>query len=245
MTIDFLQRRVDLKNPEMIRKFALFFRSTVQQYSVRYYDENGVEFINASLGEIDHNLYFKKKPKLTLFMTAFYTKSCLTSPQNDDPINHIVDDNHTMEYMAKKILRNVFQCMNDAKMSLECVQEIMNEYIVRADVHIQGGIVGEGNDFESFLQQVNDDEGSPLYSFCEDNIDDLKLEEGIKFNNKKINSCQPILIDMILGILNMALYAAYVYATGSVLNILLASKRSEIIFQPDRDGKYRLGLIHE
>ena len=58
-----------------------------------------------------------------------------------------------------------------------------------------------------------------------------------------MSSCKPILIDMLLGIFNFALYAAYLKAIKKKLHIFLASGRSNIIFESGNDGTNDFGVI--
>ncbi len=237
---NFLQRVVNLNDPNMIREFALFFRRTVEQHAVRFTDSEGSTYINASLGEIDEQLYSSEDPKRILFVTAFYTKGCLTYGENPDTINHIVDNNDTIEYQSDKIIRNAIQCINNVELTDDGFKELMKTYIARTDAHVTGGISGKGNKFDTFFDDVNND--PDLSSFCNDFRKDLQLKETLKMDDKRISSyCRPILIDMILGICNVALYAAYVHAKGQTLHIYLASSRSRIIFEPNVDGTYHHG----
>ena len=229
----FLQTKIDLSNPAMIKDFARLFIRTVRDYAVRY-----GHFTNASLGEIDEALYNADVPKLILFLTAFYTKSCLTSGENPNPINHIVHKNHTIAYQSDKIIRNAIQCIIDKELTDESFKEIMG-HIAFADVHTRGGTVGEGNSFPELYDEVNSD--PPLSSFCKEYENEWKLKTVLKMENKQITSCNPILIDVIIGICNFSLYAAYVYAKGYKLHINLATDRSKMIFEPSNDGTYTFG----
>jgi hypothetical protein len=235
-----LQHKSDAKK---IRKFALLFRELIERYAVRY-NEGDNEYIVASLGEINKELYSSDCTyhKLILFMTAFYTKSCLMSNSNpDDPINHIDDKNHTIHYQTDKIIRNILQCMIDTELTDDCIVDIMKKHIARCDVHVRGGTKGNGNTFSGFFDEMNGD--ACLSSFCEKYEKELKLEEGIHIGNKKkMSSCKPILIDMLLGIFNFALYAAYLKANDKTLHIFLASGRSNFIFELGKDGTTDLGL---
>ena len=237
---DFLQHKSDAKK---IRKFALLFRELIERYAVRY-NEGNKEYIVASLGEINKELYSSDCTyhKLILFMTAFYTKSCLMSNSNpDDPINHIDDKNHTIHYQTDKIIRNILQCMIDTELTDDCIADILKTHIARCDVHVRGGTKGNGNTFSGFFDEMNDD--ACLSSFCEKYEKELKLEEGIHIGSeKKMSSCKPILIDMLLGIFNFALYAAYLKANDKTLHIFLASGRSNFIFESGKDGTTDLGL---
>lgn len=232
---EFLQHESDA---DKIREFALLFRDLIKSYAVRY-NEGRKEYTVASLGELNEDLYSAEREchKVILFMTAFYTKSCLTSNSNpDDPINHIDDSNHTIHYQTDKILRNILQCMIDKELTDDCMSEIMKTHIARCDVHVRGGTMGNGNKFSDLVDELNDD--GCLSSFCDDHKDKLKFEEGIYISKetKRMTSCTPILIDILLGIFNFALYAAYLKAIGKKLHIFLASGRSKIIFELGNDG---------
>jgi hypothetical protein len=175
-----------------IREFALLFRELIERYAVRY-NEGNKEYIVASLGELNKELYSADRihHKLILFMTAFYTKSCLTSNSNpDDPINHIDDKNHTIDYQTDKIIRNILQCMINTELTDDCIVDIMKTHIARCDVHVRGGTKGKGNTFSGFVDEMNGDDC--LSSFCEKYEKELKLEEGIHIGNeKKMSSCKP------------------------------------------------------
>jgi hypothetical protein len=242
---DFLQEQVDLNNADKIREFAFFFRDMIKRFAVKYYDDGGKSFTNANLGEINEDLYSTdcEYLKVILIVTAFCTKECLTSESNpDDPINHIDNENHTIKYQTNKIIRNILQCMVNEELTDESVSEIMNKHIARADVHIRAGTVGKGNTFGGFVKELKKD--TDLSSFCNQYQKELELTEGIYIGNeKKMTSCTPILIDMLLGIMNIALYAAYLKANKKKLNIFLASGRSNIIFESGNDGTNDLGVI--
>ena len=243
-SINFLQCQGDLSNPDKIREYARFFQETVETYAVRYFDKNGKEFINASVGEIDDELYSKTcdHNKVILFVTAFYTKSCLTSEKNSNPINHIDDDNHTIKYLTDKIIRNAMQCMINEEMTNDSVEDVLKKYIARADIHTRGGTVGKGNNFEDLVGELDKD--SALSGFCNDFDHQFGLGESIKIGNKSLTSCRPILIDLMLGICNISLYAAYIKAMGSKLHIYLASRRSGVVFQQrNDDDAHSFGLL--
>mmetsp|Transcript_24363 Transcript_24363/g.37252 ORF Transcript_24363/g.37252 Transcript_24363/m.37252 type:complete len:503 (-) Transcript_24363:1782-3290(-) len=243
-SINFLQCQGDLSNPDKIREYARFFRETVKTYAVRYFDKNGKEFINASVGEIDDELYSETcdHNKVILFVTAFYTKSCLTSEKNSNPINHIEDDNHTIKYLTEKIIRNAMQCMINKEMTNDSVEDVLKKYIARADIHTRGGTVGKGNNFEGLVGELDKD--SALSGFCNDFDHQFGLGEGIKLGNTSLTSCRPILIDLMLGICNISLYAAYIKAMGSKLHIYLASRRTGVVFQQrNDDDAHSFGLL--
>ena len=87
-----------------------------------------------------------------------------------------------------------------------------------------------------------------LSKLCDDFAEDLRLVEKIKFGDKTLKTCKPILIDLLLGICNISLYAAYITAMGEKLRIYLASERSDFVFQRqnDNDGNndgLRYGLL--
>eukprot|EP00985_Skeletonema_marinoi_P000935 scaffold375_cov189-Skeletonema_marinoi.AAC.9 len=230
----FLQTKIDLSNPAMIKDFALLFMSTVRDYAVKY-----KRFTNASLGEIDEALYNADVPKLILFLTAFYTKSCLTSGENPtNPINHIDHKNHTVAYQSDKIIRNAIQCIINKELTDGSFEEIMG-HIAFADVHTRGGTTGKGNSFPELYDEVNSD--PHLSSFCKEYENEWKLKTALMMENRRITSCSPILIDMMLGICNFSLYAAYVYAKACTLYINLATDRSKMIFEPSNDGTYTFG----
>jgi hypothetical protein len=131
--------------------------------------------------------------------------------------------------------------MIDTELTDDCIADIMKTHIARCDVHVRGGTKGNGNTFSGFVDEMNGD--ACLSSFCEKYEKELKLEEGIHIGNeKKMSSCKPILIDMLLGIFNFALYAAYLKAMdkNKKLHIFLASGRSNFIFESGKDGD--LGL---
>ena len=241
---DLLQRKVDLSDPDMIRDFALFFIRTVEEYGVRYIDNDGdgKEYTNASLGDITKELYSGDHPlKLILFVTAFYTKACLTSESDpNNPINHIDDENDSIDWLIDKIIRNAVQCMNNMELTDDGFQEIRKTHIAIADVHIRGGTVGKGNTFAGFFDEVNKD--PDLSEFCKLFEEELEFATTLKMGSKSISSCSPILIDMILGVCNIALYAAFVHAKGGKLRINLSTDRSRVILEPNNsDGTYTLG----
>ena len=243
---NFLQHG-DLSDPKKVKEFACFFQNTVKEYAVRYVDGQDV-FTNASLGELDESLYSQdpQKLKVILFVTAFYTRSCLVSKANSNLINHIDDENHSIKYLTDKIIRNAMQCMIDHEMTNDSVKNILQQYIARVDIHTRGGTKGGGNNFESFAREVNEDR--VLSKLCDDFAEYLRLVEKIKFGDKTLKTCKPILIDLLLGICNISLYAAYITAMGEKLRIYLASERSDFVFQQqnDNDGNndgLRYGLL--
>eukprot|EP00577_Skeletonema_sp_RCC1716_P014165 CAMPEP_0113418272 /NCGR_PEP_ID=MMETSP0013_2-20120614/26118_1 /TAXON_ID=2843 ORGANISM="Skeletonema costatum, Strain 1716" /NCGR_SAMPLE_ID=MMETSP0013_2 /ASSEMBLY_ACC=CAM_ASM_000158 /LENGTH=488 /DNA_ID=CAMNT_0000305497 /DNA_START=109 /DNA_END=1576 /DNA_ORIENTATION=- /assembly_acc=CAM_ASM_000158 len=232
---NFLQTKIDLSNPAMIKDFALLFMSTVRDYAVKY-----KRFTNASLGEIDEALYNADVPKLILFLTAFFTKSCLMSGNNpDNPINHIDHKNHTVAYQSDKIIRNAIQCIIDKELTDESFQEIMG-HIAFADVHTRGGTVGEGNSFPEYYEEVNSD--PPLSSFCKEYENEWKLKTALMMEKRRITSCNPVLVDMMIGIISFSLYAAFVHANEQKIYINLSSDRTKMIFQPNSDGIYTFGV---
>ena len=248
---DFLQHG-DLSNPDTVRKFALFFQSTVEKYAIRY-KVGGDEYTNASLGEIDKSLYTQDDPeklKFILFVTAFYTRKCLLSTKNTNPINHINHGNHSIKYLVDKIVRNAMQCMIDKEMTDASVKTIFEDCIALVDIHTRGGTKEGGNDFEIFAGEVNEDH--VLSSLCDEFEDDLRLREKIKFGNKTLETCKPILIDLLLGICNISLYAAYVTAMKTrhgikeKLRIYMASTRSDFVFQQmvGNNAELKYGLLH-
>ena len=148
---NFLQHG-DLSDPKKVKEFACFFQNTVKEYAVRYVDGQDV-FTNASLGELDESLYSQdpQKLKVILFVTAFYTRSCLVSKANSNPINHIDDENHSIKYLTDKIIRNAMQCMIDHEMTNDSVKNILQQYIARVDIHTRGGTKGGGITLKALL----------------------------------------------------------------------------------------------
>lgn len=230
---DFLQNEADLNDPDAIRNFGLFFRKMVAKYSVRYYDE-GNKYVNGNVGELDYETI-----KLILILTAFCTRSCIMSTNsNNDPINHMDDGNDTMDYQTYKILGNAFNCMNNEELTDDSILDLVKNHIARADVHVRGGTVGNGNVFSDFVEEVNGD--ADMKRICE--IYQWELDGKIKIDDRNVSSCEPILLDILLGIMNFAIDAAYIKAKGGKLNIFLASGRSKFIFEPNDKGEYKFGV---
>lgn len=233
---DFLQNEADLNDPDAIRDFGLFFRKMVAKYSLRYYDKDGNEYVNGNLGELDY-----KTIKLILVLTAFCTRACIMSKNsNNDPINHMDDGNDTMKYQTYNILGNTFNCMNNVELTDDSILDLVKNHIARADVHVRGGTVGNGNEFSDFIKEVNGE--ADLKRICE--IYQWKLDGTLEIDKRKVSSCEPILLDILLGIMNFAIYVAYIIAKeGKKVNIFLASGRSKFIFKPNDKGEYKYGVL--
>eukprot|EP00986_Skeletonema_menzelii_P013846 scaffold8495_cov125-Skeletonema_menzelii.AAC.4 len=124
----------------------------------------------------------------------------------------------------------------------ESVETILDDVAI-VDTHTKCGLKGKGNTFPEFRDEVDGD--LEMAAFCTRNETELKLDEKIDVGNKKYTHCMPILIDMLLGLFNLVLYALYYYAvTKTALCVFVSTFRSLIFFETIGDSVFN-ALVSE
>ena len=224
----FVQYEIDLNNPKMIREFIDFFRETLAEYAPRYYcNERKREFTNANVGEFHDRLDVHNLP-LCANVTGFGTRPCLTKGDAKS-VNHVHRDNHSIGYLLRTILTDAFRSMTNRNITPASIDNILKAVAV-ADIHTRCGTKGQGNKFPVFRDEVDDD--PEMSAFCSRYETDLELDEEIDIGNKKYTHCKPIIIDMLLGLFNLVLFALYYYAvTKTALCVFISSYRALVCFE--------------
>jgi hypothetical protein len=230
----FLQKYVNMNDPQMIRKVYLFFHSMFEDYGVKYYDQDTGKFYNTSnLGEF-RNQFDRQDPSRSCFFTGFSTLQCMLRSKG---INHIDRENPSIKWLLEKMFGNSLQCAADEWITDECIEKIADEFVVCADQQARSGTIGNGNEFDSYREELGND--SILSAFCNKFKKELRLKEKIEFGGNTYEFCEPPLLDLLVGTYNMSTYAAFIRAlTGAPLDVFFASNRShEVTLGRRNDGK--------
>lgn len=222
----FVQHEVDVNDPEMIRAFIDFFRETLAKYAPRYEDDDGI-FINLNLGEI-HDRLDKQNLASSVHVTAFGTKPCLKKG-GPDCINHIDRENHSILYHLGTTVADAFRSITNRAITDPSIETLLNDIAV-VDTHTRCGTKGVGNEFTDFRDEVDDD--PVLSAFCTQYKRMLELDEEVSIGGKKYDYCKPIIIDILLGLFNLILYALYYYSvTKTALCVFISTCRTFVCFE--------------
>ncbi len=222
----FVQYEVDINDPKMIQTFIDFFRETLTKYAPRYMDDDGT-FINLNLGEI-HDRLEKDNLASSVHVTAFGTRPCLKKG-GPECINHIDRENHSICYHLGTTVTDAFRSITNRAITEKSIDALLNDIVV-VDTHTRCGTKGVDNKFTDFRNEVDDD--PVLSEFCARYKIRLELDEEVSIGGKTYDYCEPIIIDMLLGLFNLILYALYYYAvTKTALCVFISTMRTFICFE--------------
>ena len=185
-----------------------------------------------AVGEV---LSGKKVVKLTCFCTA----EC-KDYQGTDELDHMKDDNHTLEYSDRYILRDFLHALNHGSTEEEC-QQFSRAYIAKMDGFIESGMVGKGNKFPAYREQCD----TRFAQFCEAFKDLLAITDGPSvIEGKTYRDFQGIHIIGAAGALSLGLRALISWdKDGKPLDVLVESIKIRDFFFQRKANAHRFDVI--
>ena len=234
----------DLNDPKKVYDFLQFVHDAFVDYAPRYIVD-GVVYRDANLGELgpllaklreaidgdNFNIEVARNLVPTIIMiTAYATWGCLLRENRgpEDSVNGIDGFGHTME-LQDAHFRNSLMMSVRGEVTEGSSVEVRSDKVLRTDLHTQHGTPT----YKEFETHSNEDRQLVVF-FDKFKTSFAMPEGGFKFGDRKIVTVEPSLLNLLLGILLLALESSFIRAVhgpGANVTAMIASERNRAVFE--------------